>query len=103
MLLVVLSILVPFIIPNLYPMNENVRKSWTNSKTVISSLIALIAFVLQYFGVVELTTNESQQLIRTIGDVVLGLVELGGILGAIYGRFKVNTKLKAPMKFLEAK
>lgn len=75
------------------------RKNWKESKTIIFALVALVACILHVLGIVELTISEQNEIVKLIGDIVLLIAELIGILGTIYGRIQTVHRVTPP-KFL---
>lgn len=57
------------------------EKQWWQSKTIIAALVTLIAVVLDILGF-NFGADDQSQLV----DIILKILEVGGTLGAIWGR-----------------
>ena len=68
-------------------MNE--EKNALQSTTIISSLVAAGATILNLFGIAEVAPQEQEAIVEGL----TALVALGGTIGAIYGRVKAKHKL----------
>ena len=65
------------------------QKAWYMSKTIIASLVTLVALVAGVFNVT--IDTDSQQSIIELVSVVVGAI---GSAVAIYGRIKANKTIK---------
>jgi hypothetical protein len=69
----------------------NQSKNWYESKTIWGVIISLIGWVAsEYFKIpVNVTTTNAEA-----AETVAKIIQLGGLIIAILGRLKVDTKIK---------
>lgn len=70
-------------------------KEWYKSRTIIGTLIALVAALLSMFKVIDLDASDQGFLTDNVLTITTGSGALFGCVLAIYGRIKAKTSIKS--------